>query len=297
MQDGEALPAPVLTTPVYFEISGKAECHDSNVYNLEHLKAGMKISGPAIILNKTSTVLIEPFWSAKIDVFGNVEIAHKESENTGEARNYQSIEEVPLDPIELSIFGHRFMSIAEQMGITLQRTSASTNIKERLDFSCALFDPFGCLVANAPHVPVHLGSMQDAVSYQVKHLGEDWLEGEVLLTNAPTAGGTHLPDMTIITPVYQGGKAIAYVASRGHHSDIGGIQPGSMPAFSTHIDEEGARFVSFKIVKNGMFNETELVEILNNQPKDVNPLITGTRNLKDNLADFKAQIAANNRGI
>ena len=125
------------------------------------------------------------------------------------------------------------------MGITLQRTSASTNIKERLDFSCALFDPFGCLVANAPHVPVHLGSMQDAVSFQVANL-EEWKEGEVILTNHPIAGGTHLPDMTIITPVYQGGKAIAYVASRGHHSDIGGIQPGSMPAFSKHIDEEGA---------------------------------------------------------
>ena len=109
------------------------------------------------------------------------------------------------------------------MGITLQRTSASTNIKERLDFSCALFDPFGCLVANAPHVPVHLGSMQDAVSFQVNHLGEDWQEGEVLLTNHPTAGGTHLPDMTIITPVYENGRAIAYVASRGHHADIGGI--------------------------------------------------------------------------
>ena len=117
------------------------------------------------------------------------------------------------------------------------------------------------------------------------------------MTNHPTAGGTHLPDMTIITPVYQDGKAIAYVASRGHHADIGGIQPGSMPAFSKHIDEEGAQFVGFKIVKEGIFNEAELTDILTNQPKDVNPLITGTRNLKDNIADFKAQIAANNRGI
>lgn len=117
------------------------------------------------------------------------------------------------------------------------------------------------------------------------------------MTNHPTAGGTHLPDMTIITPVFNKGRAIAYVASRGHHSDIGGIQPGSMPAFSKHIDEEGAQFVSFKIVKNGVFNEAELVEILTNQPDQVNPLITGTRNLTDNLADFKAQIAANKRGI
>ena len=139
--------------------------------------------------------------------------------------------------------------------------------------------------------------MQDAIQFQVARFGESWLEGEVILTNHPTAGGTHLPDMTIITPVYQNGRAIAYVASRGHHSDIGGIQPGSMPAFSRHIEEEGAQFVGFKIVKDGVFNEAEVTNILNNQPKDVNTLITGTRNLKDNIADFKAQIAANNRGI
>ena len=119
----------------------------------------------------------------------------------------------------------------------------------------------------------------------------------MILTNHPTAGGTHLPDMTIITPVYSQGQAIAYVASRGHHSDIGGIQPGSMPAFSKHIEEEGAQFVSFKIVKEGVFNEAELVEVLTNQPNEQNPLIVGTRNLKDNIADFKAQIAANKRGI
>ena len=119
----------------------------------------MKVPGPAILLNKTSTILVEPFCEAKIDIYGNVEITLLDTQGAGDLQRYQSIDEVPLDPIELSIFGHRFMSIAEQMGITLQRTSASTNIKERLDFSCALFDPFGCLVANAPHVPVHLGSM------------------------------------------------------------------------------------------------------------------------------------------
>lgn len=160
------MPEPLIVTQVYFDVLGQAQCLDSNVYALEQLKAGMQIAGPAIILNKTSTILIEPKWVANIDVFGNVEINlsnMKSAENDFES--YQSVEEVPLNPIELSIFGHRFMSIAEQMGITLQRTSASTNIKERLDFSCALFDPKGCLVANAPHVPVHLGSMQDAVSF------------------------------------------------------------------------------------------------------------------------------------
>jgi len=137
------------------------------------------------------------------------------------------------------------------MGITLQKTAASTNIKERLDFSCALFDPDGNLVANAPHVPVHLGSMQDAVRYQVKELGDSWKEGEVILANHPLAGGTHLPDMTIITPVFDAGKPVFYVASRGHHADIGGIQPGSMPPFSKCLDEEGAAFMGFKIVKDG----------------------------------------------
>mmetsp|Transcript_21107 Transcript_21107/g.25969 ORF Transcript_21107/g.25969 Transcript_21107/m.25969 type:complete len:167 (-) Transcript_21107:1371-1871(-) len=166
----------------------------------------MEIAGPAIILNKTSTVVIEPYWLAKIDIYGNVEISADQSgAATVDFEQYEYPEDVPCDPIDLSIFGHRFMSIAEQMGTTLQRTSASTNIKERLDFSCALFDPEGCLVANAPHVPVHLGSMQEAVAFQVKQLGENWREGEVILTNHPTAGGTHLPDMTIITPVYSQG--------------------------------------------------------------------------------------------
>ena len=150
----------------------------------------MKMEGPAIILNKTSTILVEPESHAVIDDFGNVEIDLHDKLAAQDLKEYRSIEEVPLDPIELSIFGHRFMSIAEQMGITLQQTSASTNIKERLDFSCALFDPFGNLVANAPHVPVHLGSMQDAVKFQVQNLGSDWREGEVILTNHPTAGGT-----------------------------------------------------------------------------------------------------------
>ena len=128
-------------------------------------------------------------------------------------------------------------------------------------------------------------------------MGTDWKEGEVILTNHPTAGGTHLPDMTIITPVYQDGKPVFYVASRGHHADIGGIQPGSMPAFSKCIEEEGAAFVGFKIVKDGKFNEEELTYLLTNQSKEKNNLIEGTRNLKDNLSDFRAQIAANNRGI
>ena len=290
-------PSAIETVQIYFEGGGGAQSLESPVFDLEALKSGMKIEGPAIILNKTSTILVEPESHAVIDDFGNVEIDLHDKLAAQDLKGYRSIEEVPLDPIELSIFGHRFMSIAEQMGITLQQTSASTNIKERLDFSCALFDPFGNLVANAPHVPVHLGSMQDAVKFQVQNLGSDWREGEVILTNHPTAGGTHLPDMTVITPVYEAGQPVFYVASRGHHADIGGIQPGSMPAFSKVIEEEGAAFVSFKIVKDGQFNEEELTALLCNQSKDMNPLIEGTRNLKDNLSDFRAQIAANTRGI
>lgn len=156
------------------------------------------------------------------------------------------------------------MSIAEQMGITLQRTSVSTNIKERLDFSCALFDSQGNLVANAPHLPVHLGSMQEAVRYQVRTLRDQWSEDMVLVANHPKAGGTHLPDMTVMTPVFNEGKPIFYVASRGHHADIGGIQPGSMPSFSKHLSEEGAAIESLVLVKDGVFQEKEISEVLLN---------------------------------
>ena len=153
------------------------------------------------------------------------------------------------------------------------------------------------MVANAPHLPVHLGSMQEAVRFQVKSLGDTWKEGEVILSNHTMAGGTHLPDMTVITPVYEEGRPVFFVASRGHHADIGGIQPGSMPSFSKCLAEEGAAFMSLKIVKDNVFQEKHLTELLCNQPREKNPLITGTRNLADNISDFKAQVAANNRGI
>lgn len=150
------------------------------------------------------------------------------------------------------------------MGFALKKTSVSTNIKERLDFSCALFDPEGNLVANAPHLPVHLGSMQEAVRYQVRTLGKDWKEGEVILANHPVAGGTHLPDMTVITPVYDKGQVVFYVASRGHHADIGGITPGSMPPFSKELREEGAAIMSLKLVENGEFQEERITDVLVN---------------------------------
>ncbi|KAM7282648.1 hypothetical protein ISCGN_002775 [Ixodes scapularis] len=162
-----------------------------------------------------------------------------------------------LDAVRLSLFSHRFMSIAEQMGKILQRTAISTNIKERLDFSCALFGPDGGLVCNAPHIPVHLGAMQEAVQYQMKALGENILPGDVILSNHPQAGGSHLPDLTVITPVFYPGepRPVFFVANRGHHADIGGISPGSMPAHSHSILEEGATFLSFKLVQAGVFQQ------------------------------------------
>jgi len=197
--------------------------------------------------------------------------------------------------VQLSIFSHRFMSIAEQMGRTLQRTSISTNIKERLDFSCALFDEKGGLVANAPHIPVHLGSMQDAVRHQVKLLAGDLHEGDVLMTNHPCAGGTHLPDITVITPVFDKGVPVFFVASRGHHADIGGITPGSMPPHSKNLLEEGMNCESFRLVSKGTWQEEGVRALLESPGKQAG--CAGARNIADNLSDLRAQVAANQKGI
>jgi len=207
---------------------------------------------------------------------------------------------IKADPVMLSIFGHRFMGIAEQMGKTLARTSVSVNIKERLDFSCALFTKDGGLVANAPHIPVHLGAMQAAVTFQVEYWNtrgrEGIQEGDVMVSNHPQlAGGSHLPDITVITPVFYKGDIIFFVASRGHHADIGGISPGSMPPHSKALEDEGAMIIAFKLVKNGVFQEAGITEVLNSPGKISGNF--GTRNLRDNLSDLKAQVAANNSGI
>jgi 5-oxoprolinase (ATP-hydrolysing) len=192
------------------------------------------------------------------------------------------------------------MSIAEQCGRVLQRTAISVNMKERLDFSCALFTKNGGLVANAPHIPVHLGAMERAVSFQVDYWNsegrEGIKEGEVLVSNHPQlAGGSHLPDITVITPVFYEGEIIFFVASRGHHGDIGGISPGSMPPHSTRLEDEGAMIVAFKLVRDGKFQEEGITEIL--QAPGKLPGNSGTRNLRDNLSDLRAQVAANNAGI
>lgn len=273
-------------TEVYFESSGYQK---TPVYIFSELHANHTIPGPAIIMDKLSTILVEPDCIAKITETGDICIDIGSGDHT--------IIGTELDAIQLSIFSHRFMSIAEQMGRVLQRTAISTNIKERLDFSCALFGPDGGLVSNAPHIPVHLGAMQETVQYQMKTLGSNLKEGDVILSNHPKAGGSHLPDLTVITPVFYRAveKPIFFVASRGHHADIGGITPGSMPPHSKSLGEEGATFKSFYLACGGLFCEQELTEALMAPGKI--PGCSGTRNLQENISDLKAQIAANQKGI
>ncbi|KAL1131593.1 hypothetical protein AAG570_011207 [Ranatra chinensis] len=273
-------------TRVYFEGRGYV---DTNVYLIDKLYSGHTLSGPAIVIDGLSTIVIEPNCTGSITETGDVTIKVEDVE-----KKKCSTE---MDTIQLSLFSHRFMSIAEQMGRVLQRTAISTNIKERLDFSCALFGADGGLVSNAPHIPVHLGAMQEAVQYQMRALGTNICEGDVILTNHPKAGGSHLPDLTVITPVFYKGEdlPVFFVASRGHHADIGGITPGSMPPHSKSLAEEGATFKSFFLVRKGKFCEEELIfELM--KPGTI-PGSSGTRNLHDNIADLKAQIAANQKGI
>jgi len=279
---GPRSPKPFLTTSAYFE-GGRRQ---TKVFRLADLGPGDTIEGPAILLDEYSTILVEPNCVATSTPTGVSILVGSSGAATSVGTN--------LDPIQLSIFSHRFMSIAEQMGRTLQRTAISTNIKERLDFSCALFGPDGGLVANAPHIPVHLGAMQEAIRYQLAN-AENLEDGDVLVSNHPSAGGSHLPDITVMTPVFDHGKVVFFVASRGHHADIGGISPGSMPPLSKHLFEEGAAVKSYKLVRQGVFQEAGITEIL--MAPAQYPGCSGTRNLRDNLSDLKAQIAANNRGI
>ena len=265
----------------------------TGVYDLEKLGAGHTIKGPAIIIHDTSTIVVEPGCTAVITRFGDVRIS------VG-SRGGKTVD-TKVDPIQLSIFSNLFMSIAEQMGRMLQKTAISTNIKERLDFSCALFGPGGQLVANAPHLPVHLGAMSEAVKEQIRRRSGDLKPGDVLVSNHPAAGGSHLPDVTVITPVFKDGQIIFWVASRGHHADVGGISPGSMPPNSRRIEEEGACITSFKLVENGLFQEEGITKLLLDpgrlEPGPGRPRISGTRTLADNISDLKAQVAANQKGI
>jgi len=281
------VPTPDSFTDCYFEEVGYQK---TSVYQFTKLKPGNLIDGPAIIVDENSTILVEPGCMLEVTKNGNLLIKI--------LQNIKQTVTTELDAIQLSIFSHRFMSIAEQMGRVLQRTAISTNIKERLDFSCALFDEDGKLCSNAPHLPVHLGSMQEAVRFEVEYFKSknNLNPGDVLLTNHPSAGGTHLPDLTVVTPVFYRNvsQPVFYVASRGHHSDVGGLTPGSMPANSTCLIEEGTTFKSFKLVEKGIFQEEKVIEAFM-EPAKI-PGLSGCRTLKDNLSDLKAQIAANQKG-
>ena len=289
-------PTPVKQTRAYFEPIG---VQDTSVYLLDQLYGGHIISGPAIIIDNISTIVVEPGCTATILMDQSVMIVIDDVEATPGNTNSADIK---CDPIQLAVFSHRFMSIAEQMGRVLQRTSISVNIKERLDFSCALFDKSGNLVSNAPHLPVHLGAMSAAVKFQIKYYSESsdetLHEGDVLISNHPQlAGGSHLPDITVITPVFDNNDIVFFVASRGHHADIGGISPGSMPPNSHSLVEEGVAIVSFKVVRNGAFDEQGLEKLLMSPESYGIPGVVGTRNLEDNVSDLRAQVAANNCGI
>ena len=318
-----ALPPPTSVGRTYFE-SGWEETPS---YSLQSLAPGNVLEGPALLLDDISTVVVEPNCTATVTATGHLEILVRPRKGArGETRTgpeaQRGAEAAPAegapspsgdaDPVQLSLYSHRFMGIAEQMGRTLQRTSVSTNIKERLDFSCALFDASGGLVANAPHIPVHLGAMQDAVQLQQRRWEGDIHAGDVFLSNCPhTAGGSHLPDLTVITPAFLPGDGEApafWVASRGHHADIGGATPGSMPPFSHSLSEEGARIVGFRLVSRGARRDGSaaaprprrdrhrhlLVGVL--QEEGVRSILAKSRNLADNLSDLKAQVAANEMG-
>mmetsp|Transcript_27108 Transcript_27108/g.59295 ORF Transcript_27108/g.59295 Transcript_27108/m.59295 type:complete len:1400 (+) Transcript_27108:291-4490(+) len=299
-------PIPSTTTKAYFESGWETV----PIYQFQELLPGHEIPGPSIIVQSISTIVLETDCNAVVTSDGDLDITVSPSEkvddtdtvsiHSAEGDVEMAEAEIKEDPVQLSIFSHRFMGIAEQMGRTLARTAISVNIKERLDFSCALFTLDGGLVANAPHIPVHLGAMQSAVRFQVEYWNsegrEGIKEGEVLVSNHPQlAGGSHLPDITVITPVFHKGEIIFFVASRGHHADIGGIAPGSMPPHSSKLEDEGAMIVAFKLVKGGQFQEKGITDILNAPGKIEGN--SGTRNLRDNLSDLRAQVAANNSGI
>ena len=306
--------APISTNRVYTDGTFCVAA----VFDRDHLRPGDTIAGPAVIREDNATTVVEPGWGATFTARGDILL-----ERTEAARRTHAIG-TTADPVLLEVFNNLFMAIAEQMGVTLANTAYSVNIKERLDFSCALFDTEGNLIANAPHMPVHLGSMGESVKTIIDRRSGAMKRGDVFVLNAPYNGGTHLPDVTVIAPVFlpspqpsprkrgegaefgsaapgdslspEGGEGWGeglvpefYVASRGHHADIGGITPGSMPPDSTHVDEEGVLLDNVQLVAEGRFLEAEMRAILG----------AGTypsRNVDQNLADLRAQVAACAKG-
>ena len=274
--------------------------HDAPVYERAALPRGARLSGPAIVCEPTSTTVVEPGWQAEVLTAGELLLRRSSPAVT------PSADPAERSPLLLEVFNNLFMSIAEQMGATLVNTACSVNIKERLDFSCAVFDGRGDLVANAPHLPVHLGSMGASVKAVLTRHRGTLRPGDAYLLNSPYAGGTHLPDLTVVTPVFAGASGehdaentdsdartstppLFFVASRAHHADVGGITPGSMPPGSRRIEEEGVLIEDFRLVEGGELREAEAAALLSAGPHPV-------RDLAQNLADLRAQVAANARG-
>ncbi|RUY30516.1 5-oxoprolinase, partial [Mesorhizobium sp. M7A.F.Ca.CA.001.13.2.1] len=268
------------------EIFTEGEWRTSPIFRREALKPGNRVAGPALIIEPNQTIVIEPGWLAEITARNHVLLRRVEKKRRQAALGTEA------DPVMLEVFNNLFMSIAEQMGVTLQNTAYSVNIKERLDFSCAVFDRTGALVANAPHMPVHLGSMDRSVETIIRLNSGDIHPRDVFALNAPYNGGTHLPDITVVTPVFDDAKEriLFWAASRGHHADIGGTAPGSMTPLATTVDEEGVLFDNFRIVDRGRFREKELETLLTDHRYPA-------RNPHQNIADLKAQIAANEKGV
>lgn len=279
---------PVTTRPVFFE----QQWRETPFFDRDALRAGDAIVGPAVIRERNTTIVIEPGWRAEVAALSHLILRRVQPLQRGGAIGTQ------VDPVLLEVFNNLFMSIAEQMGVTLGNTATSVNIKERLDFSCAVFDAAGNLIANAPHMPVHLGSMGESVQEIMRRRGNSMRPGDVYVLNAPYAGGTHLPDITVVMPVFLeearrgragGGHASFFVAARGHHADIGGMTPGSMPCNSVHIEEEGVLLDNVQLVAQGVFLENDLRTLLSGGKYPA-------RNVEQNLADLRAQVAACQKG-
>ncbi|MGH6921685.1 MAG: hydantoinase B/oxoprolinase family protein, partial [Geminicoccaceae bacterium] len=281
--------APIRPVDEVVMMTGRAphqppESFTTPVVERADLRPGDAIKGPAIIAEPTTTVVVEPGWQAELTARDHLLLRRVEPLARQTAIGTRS------DPIMLEIFNNLFMAIAEQMGVTLQNTAYSVNMKERLDFSCALFDPDGMLIANAPHMPVHLGSMGESVRTILRLRGDSLRPGDVYALNNPYNGGTHLPDVTLVLPVFGAdGRLLFVTASRGHHADIGGITPGSMPPDSTTIEQEGVLIDNFRLVDQGRFETDALETLLASGPWPV-------RNARQNVADLQAQIAACTRG-
>lgn len=287
--DAPPAPAPSVRVapPRTVTVHAGGIAHAAPAFDRAGLRPGDVLDGPALVLEAGSTAFIDAGWRGVVQADGALVLRR-----TGAgAPAAQGGGDAGLDPIRLEVFANRFMGVAQEMGLALQATAASVNIKERLDFSCAVFDADGALVANAPHIPVHLGSMGDSVCAVMAAFGDVMADGDMFVLNAPHAGGTHLPDITVMAPVFyeSGPRPAAFVAARGHHADIGGLTPGSMPPHSAHVSEEGVLIEPTRLVAGGGFLEQEMRALFAGGPWPA-------RDIDRNIADLKAQVAACARG-